>query len=106
MPFSDEHLRSANKVQILSRMLQNLWSIFAKQNRLDRAIEVLNWAIAIQPEVPLHFRDRGLLLARLECPEAALKDLRYYLECLPLTTERVQIERLMRTLRGGKTTIH
>ena len=106
LPFSDEHLRSASKVQILIRMLGNLWNIFAKQNRLDRAIEVLNWAIAIQPEAPVHFRDRGLLLARMECPEVALKDLQYYLESLPLTTERAQIERLIQTLRGGRTTIH
>ncbi|MBI3941010.1 MAG: tetratricopeptide repeat protein [Acidobacteria bacterium] len=106
LAFSDEYLKPASEVEILVRMLGNLKNIFVRQNRPDRAVETLNWIIAIQPETPLHFRDRGLLLARVAYPEAAVKDLQHYLDCSPFAQERPQIESLLTTLRSSRTTVH
>ncbi len=106
IPFRDVFLQPASKVEILARMLANLKNIFVEQRRFDRAVETLNWTIAIQPEVPLHFRDRGILLARMECADAALKDLEHYLEHSTGATERQQIEDLVVVLRNNRNTIH
>jgi regulator of sirC expression with transglutaminase-like and TPR domain len=106
IPFSDEYLQPSSKVEILSRMLSNLKNIFIEQQRFERAVDTLNWTIAIESEVPIHFRDRGILLARLQCPDAALKDLEQYLKYSPKGSERHQIEDLVLALRGNKTTIH
>ena len=104
--FSDVFLKPASKVEVLARMLANLKNIFVEQRRFDRAVETLNWTIAIQPQVSLHFRDRGILLARIECPDAALKDLEYYLEHSMGATERQQVEDLVVALRNNRKTIH
>ncbi|MBI4457029.1 MAG: transglutaminase family protein [Acidobacteria bacterium] len=106
LPFSDDYLKPASKVEVLARILINLKNIFVKQNCFDRAVEMLNWAIAIQPEMKLYFRDRGLLLARMECPEAAAKDLEHYLDHTALREEQEQIEDLLVALRRSRTTIH
>lgn len=106
LPFSDTYLEPASKIEVLARMLANLKNIFIQQQRFDRAVETLNWTIAIQPEMPLHFRDRGILLARMECPEAALKDLEHYLGHSATPQERQQVQELVSCLRVKKTTIH
>ena len=106
VPFRDNYLKPASKTEVLARMLANLRNIFIKQEKLERAVEILNWAVAIQPDTPIHYRDRGILLARLECPHAAVKDLEHYLSCSVSRSERAEIQKLLVSLRGSKTVVH
>ncbi|MBI2821865.1 MAG: tetratricopeptide repeat protein [Acidobacteria bacterium] len=106
LTFNDDYLRPASKIEVLVRMLGNLKNVFVKQDRLDRAVEALNWAIAVQPDTILQFRDRGLLLARMEYPEAAMADLQHYLDHQQHPEEREKIAELLQALRGRRTTIH
>ncbi|HXH84634.1 MAG TPA: transglutaminase-like domain-containing protein, partial [Candidatus Tectomicrobia bacterium] len=50
--------------QIVVRMLRNLKTIYARQERWDRALGVVDRLLVVDPETPSHVRDRGTVLVR------------------------------------------
>jgi regulator of sirC expression with transglutaminase-like and TPR domain len=76
-------LVSANKKEILARVLRNLKAIYVEREEDARALSVMEWIITVAPADAFEVRDRGLLLAKLECPRAAVEDLERYLELVP-----------------------
>ena len=76
-------LVSANKKEILARVLRNLKAIYVEREEDAQALSVMEWIITVAPADALEVRDRGLLLAKLECPRAAVEDLERYLELVP-----------------------
>ena len=76
-------LVSANKKEILARVLRNLKAIYVQREEDARALSVMEWIITVAPADAFEVRDRGLLLAKLECPRAAVEDLERYLELVP-----------------------
>ncbi len=57
---------------ILSRVLLNLRRSYERRDRWEEALEVLEFAEALEPEDPLLPRERGLLLLKCGRPEEAL----------------------------------
>jgi regulator of sirC expression with transglutaminase-like and TPR domain len=76
-------LVSANKKEILARVLRNLKTIYVQREDHAQALAVMEWIITLAPADAAEVRDRGLLFARLECPRAAVEDLERYLELTP-----------------------
>jgi regulator of sirC expression with transglutaminase-like and TPR domain len=76
-------LVSANKKEILARVLRNLKTIYVQREEYAQALAVMEWIITLAPADAAEVRDRGLLFARLECPRAAVEDLERYLELTP-----------------------
>jgi regulator of sirC expression with transglutaminase-like and TPR domain len=76
-------LVSANKKEILARVLRNLKAIYVEREDDNAALSVMEWIITLTPADASEVRDRGLLFAKLECPRAALEDLERYLELAP-----------------------
>jgi regulator of sirC expression with transglutaminase-like and TPR domain len=76
-------LVSANKKEILARVLRNLKTIYVQREEHAQALAVMEWIITLAPADAAEVRDRGLLFARLECPRAAVEDLERYLELTP-----------------------
>lgn len=69
--------------QVVARMLMNLRGIYVSRADHARLLVVFDRLIDLLPNATEHLRDRGLLFGRLGAPEAALSDLRRYLELAP-----------------------
>jgi regulator of sirC expression with transglutaminase-like and TPR domain len=76
-------LVSANKKEILARVLRNLKTIYVQREEHAQALAVMEWIITLAPADAAEVRDRGLLFAKLECPRAAVEHLERYLELAP-----------------------
>lgn len=76
----DQFLEPASNRQILARVLRNLKAIYRETDKPERMLEVLNRMLVLSPDAPTELRDRGFVYQRLECWQAAHKDLSDYLE--------------------------
>lgn len=76
-------LVSANKKEILARVLRNLKAIYLQREEFTRALATIDWICAINPQDAGEVRDRGMTYLKLECFRAALADLERYLELAP-----------------------
>jgi regulator of sirC expression with transglutaminase-like and TPR domain len=76
-------LVSANKKEILARVLRNLKAIYVEREDDSAALSVMEWIITLTPTDVFEVRDRGLLYGKLECFRAALEDLERYLDLAP-----------------------
>lgn len=50
---------------------------------MEMALKVCETLLLLEPEEPYEIRDRGLILAHLDCDHAALPDLTYFVEHCP-----------------------
>jgi regulator of sirC expression with transglutaminase-like and TPR domain len=95
----DQFLEPASKRQILTRVLRNLKAIYREIDKPQRMLEVLNRMLVLAPEATGELRDRGYAYQRLECWQAALKDLTEYLECEPDAADLDDVRVRMMELR-------
>ena len=97
-----EHLpqaaATASRRRVVARLLRNLKQIHAYRRDLDRLLAVSNRMVALDPEDATALRDRGHVLADLECHQAAYHDYLHYLRLAPLAGDaadiRARIDRL------------
>jgi regulator of sirC expression with transglutaminase-like and TPR domain len=92
-------LVSANKKEILARMLRNLKAIYLDKGNHRHALSLMEWVIALCPADASQVRDRGLLYLQLECFRAALEDLQRYLMLAPDADDVVEMRRRVIELR-------
>ena len=95
----DQFLEPASKRQILTRVLRNLKAIYREIDKPQRMLEVLNRMLILAPEATGELRDRGYAYQRLECWQAALKDLTEYLEREPDAADLDDVRVRMMELR-------
>lgn len=74
---------SANKKEILARVLRNLKAIYLQREEFARALATIDWICTVNPRDAGELRDRGMTYLKLECFRAALADLERYLELAP-----------------------
>ena len=97
-----EHLpravATASRREVVARLLRNLKQVHAYRHDLDRLLVVSNRMVALDPEDAPALRDRGHVLADLECHQAAYHDYLHYLRLAPLAGDaadiRARVERL------------
>ena len=87
----DDFLEAATPHQILARLLRNLKAIYIEAGELDRALKTMNRLVILLPESPEERRDRGRVLARLECPRAAAADLGFYAAHRPAAADAADV---------------
>ena len=68
---------------MLSRMVRNLKAIHVKEGDAVRALRAADLLVLLNPGAPEEVRDRGLLLAALECYALAARDLEAYVAAAP-----------------------
>lgn len=86
-------LQTADKREILLRVLRNLKAIYLAHQDYPRALIALDRMLLIAPDSPDELRDRGRLYDQLECFGPALTDLRRYLEVSPGDPDAVELRR-------------
>ena len=88
----------ASRREVVMRLLRNLRQIHAGRQDLDRLLVVSNRMVALDPKDAAALRERGHVLARLECYQAAYHDYLHYLRLAPRAADaadvRARIDRL------------
>ncbi|MGI8847151.1 MAG: SirB1 family protein [Candidatus Dormibacteria bacterium] len=102
---SPEHLdpswlEPASVRSILVRMSHNLRACHASLENWDLALLAADRCVELLPDRAIERRDRGLLLWRMGRNQAALNDLRYYLECSPEASDVQGIQGVVGRLRS------
>lgn len=68
---------------MLSRLVRNLKAIYVKEGDGERALRAADLLVLLNPGAAEEVRDRGLLLAALECYALAARDLEAYVRGAP-----------------------
>ena len=91
-------LAPASKKDILVRMLRNLKGVYLQKNDFERALNVIEWILLIEPDTPAEIRDRGSVHQRLGHLQAALRDFQRYVTLAPGADDaeavRVMLQRM------------
>ena len=99
-------LQAASKKDILVRMLSNLKGIYQQQGDSSRTLDIITRILLVNPAMVNEYRDRGLLLNSLECHNAALSDLQYYLSATPDGGDIIAIRNLVIDLQENHNHLH
>ena len=102
LKLSSEHLAAVSNKQILTRILANLYAVYARSMDYTRALAAVERMLLIAPDAPEYVRDRGILLAAMGRTNDAVAELERYLKLAPAADdgatirERIQAARLSR----------
>lgn len=99
-------LYRASHREILVRMLRNLKGIYQMQGEVQRALEIIDLIIAIDPHLDEEYRDRGLFFYEVGYASAALRDLRHYLAAQPNAEDAAEIRDLIISLQQQGMHLH
>jgi regulator of sirC expression with transglutaminase-like and TPR domain len=91
VPLGPEMLEPCPPRALLSRMVRNLKAIYLKAEDHERALKAADLLVLLNPEAAEDRRDRGLILAALECYAMAADDLEAYLAAAPRAAGADQI---------------
>jgi len=91
--YSSEMIAPTPVRQVVARMLMNLRGIYAARGEYARLLVVLDRLIDLLPDADEEVRDRGFLLGRLGAPDAAVVDLKDYVERLPHAGDVAEVRR-------------
>ena len=96
---TDEMLGIASARDILCRMLNNLRRIHAGRGDFARAVRWIDMDLALRPDSPHSFRERGMLFVQMEQFEKALVDLERYSAMLPGSPDLPQVREQIQLIR-------
>jgi regulator of sirC expression with transglutaminase-like and TPR domain len=84
---------------VLARTLRNLKAIYLKADDHERALRTAELLVLLNPGAMEEVRDRGLVLAALECYALAAADLEAYVQAVPHAPETAQLRTRIAQLR-------
>ncbi|TNG91479.1 tetratricopeptide repeat protein [Pasteurellaceae bacterium USgator11] len=79
----NEDLAVADPEILQEHFVQNLKNALIREGRGSEALRLIEWCLRRQPNNPYEIRDRGLVLASMDCYHAALADFDYFIEQCP-----------------------
>jgi len=88
------------KKGIVSRMLYNLKGIYYQKEEQQKALNVVEQILLLNPGTLSEIRDRGLLYMQTSLFAKALADLEFYLSHAPVPEGRSYIEGHIKTLHS------
>ena len=98
-PVTDEMLEIASAREMLSRMLNNLRRIHAGQGDFARALRWIDMDLALRPDSPHGYRERGMLYVQMEQFGKALADLERYAAMQPGSPDLPQVLEQIQLIR-------
>jgi len=90
---------SVSRREVAMRILRNLAQIYIGRQDDSRTLTVSNRMVALDPNDAPALRERGHVLARLECHQAAWHDYQHYLRLAPFAEDAEDIRALVEHLR-------
>lgn len=94
-----EYLRTAARRDILVRLLSNLKTIHMNARDDVRALAAIERILLLRPDNAEEVRDRGMILARLERVDEAIRALEQYLGLAPSARDITRIQLLIDELK-------
>ncbi len=94
-----EFLQAVGKKQILARMLANLKMIYMQRGELEKALDIIEMILLVEPQNSLEIRDRGLLRGRLGAYAQSIADLELYLRLAPDAEDAGEMRENLKMLR-------
>ncbi|MBZ5521119.1 MAG: transglutaminase-like domain-containing protein [Acidobacteriia bacterium] len=94
-----EFLTSVTRRQMLTRILNNLRSVYVSQRNFRKAVEIVDLVLVIYPRSPADVKQRALLRHNLEDYRGALADFEDYVKMLPEASDAEEIRQAARALR-------
>jgi len=95
LPFSNDLLRTATRLQMLERLLNNLRTVYVTRGNVVRALATLERLLLINPADLTLRRDLGLLLLQYGEMAAGIEEIEYYLEETLEPPDRQKLEELL-----------
>jgi len=95
----EAHWTPCTTRQILVRMLRNLKGIYARRDEWDKALAVVDRLLVVEPDSPVHLRDRGTVLVRAGRLHAGAAEWERYLERYPHARDAEGFRRELRRIR-------
>ena len=93
------HFAPVTKVQLLTRMLHNLKTVYFKREEWAKALGALDRLRVLDPEAPGEGRDRGVVLAKLGKLPAAIAHWEHYLRQHPEALDAESVRGHLRQVR-------
>ncbi len=97
-PWQPDFLAPISDRDFLARMLRNLKGIYLQQRAHEKALNTMDFLVALLPDIGVERRDRGLVHYQLGDPAAALTDLRAYQNAEPAASSDGLIQELIEAL--------
>lgn len=97
--FRDELLAGATPESMAARLLHNLKRIHLGEEDYGAALDAVDRLLILDPDDAKEIRDRGILLAHLGRPGAAVADLQTYLELVPGAPDAAAVRGRLAALR-------
>ena len=93
-------LQPVTNREFLARIIRNLKSIYLRKRDHARALTMIEFALALDPNSASDRRDRGIIHYHLGNSAEALNDLQYYLESSPYGHDTDGVHQLVSELRS------
>ncbi|MDH2997640.1 hypothetical protein A1D22_07910 [Pasteurellaceae bacterium LFhippo2] len=87
MGYGAELNRDVLKIASQSELLERLETVFkmalTREGRYEETLRLIEYRLAYDPQDPYEIRDRGMVLASMDCYQAAYDDLSYFIDQCP-----------------------
>lgn len=78
-----ETLSIANEAELLERLETVFKMALTREKKYEEALRLIEYRLLQDPEDPYEIRDRGMILASMDCYQAAYEDLSYFIDQCP-----------------------
>ncbi len=99
VPVHKSYLEGVGKRQIVTRMLNNLRSIYLNTRQFHSALNITETALALNPESLDELKQKAMLLLRLHRYSEALAGLNHYLAAMPEAKDAEEIRQTVTNLK-------
>ncbi|MEG9545521.1 SirB1 family protein [Mannheimia sp. HC-2023] len=83
MEVTPDLLRRAEPQELLERIETVFKMALTREGKYEEALRLIEYRLAMSPEDPYEIRDRGMVLASMDCYQAALEDINYFIDQCP-----------------------
>jgi regulator of sirC expression with transglutaminase-like and TPR domain len=104
--FGTHHLNPVPARKLLARLLRNLKGITLQTEDRMKALQLIQWIIAIDPDAVEEFKERGLFYESVGRFDHAVEDFRKYLTLVPQARDAQDIQLRIERLEGVSPPIH
>lgn len=95
---SPDLLRKAQPNELLKRVETVFKMALTREKKYEETLRVIEYRLAFSPEDPYEIRDRGMVLASMDCYQAAYEDLSYFIDQCPEDPSAVMLKLEMKGL--------
>lgn len=78
-----QYLSVANQEDLLERLESVFKMALTREGKYPEALRLIEYRLMFEPEDPYEIRDRGMVLASMDCFQAAYDDLSYFIDQCP-----------------------